>query len=95
MGKFLVVVVVLAGLLPVVWLASAGLFLLWMQQRMIDYFGEDPDGSSGVYFHDSSLGIWGINVGVNPQWWSVGLLVAGVVMILLGMVGILWPQGRG
>lgn len=95
MGKLVVVLLVLAGLLPVAWVAFLCGVLLKERDLMLRNFGGDPNESSTVFFHDTFLKIGGWNIVIHPQWWSVGFLVAGMVLILVGMIAILWPQASG
>ena len=92
MGKLVVVLLVLAGLLPVAWVAFLCRELLKERDLMLRNFGGDQNESSAVFVHDTFLKIGGWEIGLNPQWWSVGFLVAGMVLILMGMIAILWPQ---
>lgn len=95
MGKLVVVLVMLVGLLPVMLCASGCWVMLAERERVARALGRVSDENSAVFVHDTSLKIGGWEIGINPQWWSVRLLVAGIAMILVGLTAVFWPQIRG
>lgn len=91
MGRLVIWIVTLVGLLPAVAIGVMGLLLLSIRLGVEQTL--EPGGQ--VFHHNAYFesGSWRIEM--NPQYWSVGLLLAGVAMILVALVAILRPQTGG
>ena len=95
MGRIVIWCVTIVGIVPSVYLAIVG---IWLKRHLVriaaprDYFNHES-GADMVYVHDVYLqigpGTW--RVDLNPQYWSLALLLTGVVMIFVALSSILRP----
>jgi ABC-type antimicrobial peptide transport system permease subunit len=87
MGKALVWTATLVGLVPLVCVVVICICLLSAMPRTGIY--RNIDRAAHVFVHDAytTLGPWRIDL--NPQYWSVGILIAGLAMVIVAMFSIL------
>ena len=87
MVKVIVWIVTLIGLTAPLAVAVMGLVNLYAlrQARPRRYLSPEAD----IYIHDSyfMLGSWRLDF--NPQYWSIAVLITGIVMVLVALFAIL------
>jgi len=91
MAKALIWLVTLIGLAPAIVIACVSWFIMRASARMGPYGPIDvpPGDVNANYVHDSYFTVGSWTVYVTPQYWSVGAIFVGCLLIVCGLCGTL------